>query len=544
MAKMAEKHLILCGGAEAKETTGTTIHELQLEKKPKQIFLNIDSLLSKMLEAIPPVLHDLLEIATYVYVGDQFISRGGEKSFDYGNKWHRRLHYIIPVCKDSFWGQDTVKELLEDTLSAAAGETYTFEFIHRPERDRPNFLDVTENADYKYKIEEVLLFSGGLDSFTGAMDEIVGQGRNVCLVSHQSNGKLVKLQRDLHKRLADLSVCKVKPLHVPVLVNKRKDMTHDKSQRTRSFLFATLGAIVAHYEKLNRVRFYENGIVSCNLPWDGQTLQARATRSTHPKVLSLLSNLISEVVDYDFTFENPYFNKTKTDVVERLVELQHQVMIEDTRSCAGSVYRKPHTHCGTCSQCVDRRFATIAAKCEKCDPQRTYYTNIFIDELKETYDKAMAVGFVGFTNSTESSTIDSFTHNYLSDLVEISRYITNNGSEEGLKLLFELHLRHAKQINAVVDTKMAENVVNLRKGILPETCLVNMIAQKKHLKIAEITKKKKRKDTSGLSREQKEINDKTLIISTLLAHHRFQIAGKEGGELNFLPIEQKEIAKQ
>jgi len=305
----------------------------------------------------------------------------------------------------------------------------------------------------------------------------------------------VKLQRELHRYLVGLCRQGPEPLHVPVMINKDKRLTREKSQRSRSFLFATLGAIVAHYEKLTRVRFYENGVVSCNLPWDGQTLQARVTRSTHPKILHLLSNLISEIVGYDFHFENPYFNKTKTDVVERLIELHQQVLIEKTRSCAGSIYRKPFTHCGKCSQCIERRFATIAAKCEECDPQRIYYTNIFIDELEDVCDRAMAAGFVGFANQTESMTVDSFTRKNLTDLVDISRYITDRGREHGLKILFNLHARHSKQVNGVIDAKLKENSQNIRKGILPESCLVNMVAQRKHLNIDKLIKKKKQKGT-------------------------------------------------
>ena len=56
--------------------------------------------------------------------------------------------------------------------------------------------------------------------------------------------------------------------------------------------------------------------------------------------------------------------------------------------------------------------------------------------------------------------------------------------------------------------------------------------------------KAKKDDTPRINRQQKEINDKTLLISTLLAHHKFNMVGKEGHELIFEPIGQNEIAKQ
>jgi hypothetical protein len=268
------------------------------------------------------------------------------------------------------------------------------------------------------------------------------------------------------------------------MINKDRRLTHEKSQRSRSFLFATLAAIVAHHEGLERARFYENGIVSCNLPWDGQTLQARATRSTHPRVLHLLSMLVSEVVGYDFRFENPYFEKTKTEVVERLAELYQQALIKETRSCAGSVYQNPYTHCGRCSQCIDRRFATIAAKCEECDPQRIYCTNIFTDALEDVVDRTMAAGFVGFAHQTGIGSQDGFTMKYVVQLLEMSRHMGVNGQEEGLKRLFELHRRHAGQVNAVIDCKLRENTERLRIGSLPESCLVRIVASGEHRNVA------------------------------------------------------------
>ena len=46
-----------------------------------------------------------------------------------------------------------------------------------------------------------------------------------------------------------------------------------------------LGAAVAHSSGLDGVSFYENGIVSINLPLCGQEVGGRATRTTHPQSL-------------------------------------------------------------------------------------------------------------------------------------------------------------------------------------------------------------------------------------------------------------------
>ena len=56
--------------------------------------------------------------------------------------------------------------------------------------------------------------------------------------------------------------------------------------------------------------------------------------------------------------------------------------------------------------------------------------------------------------------------------------------------------------------------------------------------------KKNRNTAPVMSREQKEINEKTLIISTLLTHHSFDNVDEDGQELMFEAIGQDEIATQ
>ncbi len=490
---MVKQHLILCGEIKTTKPENVVTHELQLGKG--KICLDVESITQKMVQDLPDVIHDLLEIATYVYVGDQMVSRGGLKSFDYAEKWGRCLDFRIPVREYELWSDPKIKEQLEELLSFASGDTYSFDFVQRKRSELPKFLNLKTDITPEYEYDEILLFSGGLDSFTGAVDKIVAHKNKIVLVSHQSNNKLVGLQRKLHKYLASLCSAGPKPLHVPVMINKNKRLTQETSQRTRSFLYGALGAIIATMFKLNRVKFYENGIISCNLPFDGQTLQARSTRSTHPKLLHLFSLFISELTDSDFYFENPYFAKTKTDVVERLLELHHQKCIEDTRSCAKSVYRKPHTHCGTCSQCIDRRFATLASQCQEHDPSQLYAIDIFKEELNNIHDRAMAVGFVGFANSLESMTVDNFVQKFSSDVHEIARYISNQKYEVTLKNIFDLHYRHAVKVDKVMDAKCKENISLVRKGMLPNNCLINMVLRGEHRDIGKLFEKSKGKKT-------------------------------------------------
>ena len=75
-------------------------------------------------------------------------------------------------------------------------------------------------------------------------------------------------------------------MHVPVLVTRRESLrVQEYTQRSRSFLYAALACTVARLFANSKVRFFENGVVSINLPISEQVVGARATRTTHPLVL-------------------------------------------------------------------------------------------------------------------------------------------------------------------------------------------------------------------------------------------------------------------
>lgn len=514
---MPKPHLILCGGTELAGPGDAVVHRLELGKGTGRISLGVDAITEKMVQDLSGALRDLLEIATYVYVADQAVSRGGTTQFEYGQKWVRRLDFRIPVREYEIWSDPEVSGLLAEALSFASGDVYRFHFGQQPTNEFPQFLDFAAAAEPQYDYDEVVLFSGGLDSFAGAVDEVVDHNACPILVSHQSNRKMTRLQRRLHEYIVGLHTSGLKPLHVPVMINKDRRLTRETSQRSRSFLYACLGTIVAKMFGLNRVKFYENGVVSCKLPFDGQTLQARSTRVTHPKFLHLLSTVISEVTGSDFHLENPYFLKTKTEVCLRLRELLHEAYIRETRSCAKSIYRSPSNHCGTCSQCIDRRFATLASECQQYDPDWLYALNIFTDELHNVYDRTMASGFVGFASRFETMTIEGFVQKFLPDINEIARYMEGRNSEEKLTKLFTLHQRHAEKVNEVIEAKCKENISAIRRGKLPVTCLVSMVARGEHLKVAELlkvdkgkpsrtkTRKRRRRVSSELTRREKEV---------------------------------------
>ena len=153
-------------------------------------------------------------------------------------------------------------------------------------------------------------------------------------------------------------------MHVPVLVTRQEPLrVHEYTQRSRSFLYTALACVIARLFGNSRIRFFENGVVSINLPISEQVVGARATRTTHPLVLERFREFFSAAVGKTIDIENPFIWKTKAEVIGSIVARGCGPLIQHTVSCTRSYdITKLHTHCGCCSQCLDRRFAVLAAR--------------------------------------------------------------------------------------------------------------------------------------------------------------------------------------
>ncbi len=189
------------------------------------------------------------------------------------------------------------------------------------------------------------------------------------LVSHRPVSTLDARQRKLFGELRNRFPSQL--IHVPVWINKDESFGREPTQRTRSFLFAALGTLVAQSIDAHGIRFYENGVLSVNLPFAEEALRARASRTTHPVTLHLLSLLAAAVTGRELLIDNPFFFKTKAEVVQSLAKHHQTDLIALTCSCSHLMFQSSEKrHCGQCSQCIDRRFAVAGAGLLSNDPER------------------------------------------------------------------------------------------------------------------------------------------------------------------------------
>jgi hypothetical protein len=280
-----------CGGLDVVSTLGGDRRALDVQGAARNINLRITDISKALVSDIPDVLLDLLEVAAYVYCADQQTRRGSEFLTDYGTDWRREMVFRIPVRAHSIWQRQEVRDGLADMLGFLADDHYTFEFVRAQSplaASEAYFSDLTDRADQP---DEIALFSGGLDSFAGVI-EAQAEGKKMVLVGHHSAPKIFNIQKQLVDAL-NQRACGPRLFFVPVNITNTGSVPVEYTQRTRSFLFAALGVVVARMFGKDEITFYENGVVSLNIPIAGDVLGARATRTTHPRVIRGFETLIA-----------------------------------------------------------------------------------------------------------------------------------------------------------------------------------------------------------------------------------------------------------
>jgi hypothetical protein len=477
---MANERAILCGSVSDGSLSLQDPRPLRLRLwgQHRNVRLTIQDVRRALMKSLAPAFLDLIDIATYVYCADQAIRRGGDGVQDFGENWRRNLFFRIPVRNPALWKMAAVHDPLVTTLSFLSEDEYHFDF-EQLTRDHPfeSYLEF-DSTPYDGIVEEVVMFSGGADSLGGAVQESIIDKRKVLLVNHRSTGKLVPR----HHRLLELlreQAKDCKPLHFPVVINKAKSLGREYTQRTRSFLYASLGATFAMMIGLKQLRFYENGIVSLNLPPSPQVIGARATRTTHPQVLNGFSRLFSQLAEKTFVVENPFLWKTKTEVVRLIADAGCGKLLKLATSCTHTwEITKQHTHCGTCSQCIDRRFAVLAAGQEANDPGEAYKVDLLVGErnrgdAKKGDPQTMIAAYLETANDIEKMNAIQFFSRF-GEASRVLRHLAGNADATAMQV-FDLHRRHAKQVTGVIDQAFAQYGAAIRKRELPANCLLRLV---------------------------------------------------------------------
>ena len=102
------------------------------------------------------------------------------------------------------WGKDSVREALVETLGFLSEDEFSFDFRQATtSTGLQPYLDLSDPSAQAISPDEVIVFSGGLDSLAGTVDELIGNNKKVVLVSHQSSTTVASRQNGLVNALRE-----------------------------------------------------------------------------------------------------------------------------------------------------------------------------------------------------------------------------------------------------------------------------------------------------------------------------------------------------
>lgn len=482
---------VACGSAVHGAPEGALC--LQLNGQPN-LKVDISGLDRQLMTRVPSRFRDLIRIASYVLAADQAVKRGEEDTVDLGDRWRRDFKFVVGVEDTATWNNDDLRQTLESTLSFLSDDFYTFEFVPQRESE-PEQLNFGAIQDEPFLPVEgfssVQLFSGGMDSFTGAAEELLRHGRDIILVSHRSASKTWKLQRDLIGYLRARAPGR-RLMHVAVEMTKQDDrLRRERTQRSRSFLYAALAGTVAKLVGIDAIRFYENGIIGMNLPILPQVVGGRATRTTHPEVLRGFQKILSLLNEAPLKVENPFEFLTRAEVIQRLHATGAVDLLSHTVSCA-HVHKSStmHPHCGVCSQCVDRRVSALAAGHADHDPAEGYAVDILLgkhpsDPTRRLVDieRTMVVGYVEAADRYRDIATPIEMQRRVPEVTRALLGITERygcDADEALRRVHDLHRRHGAGVDAAIQSLYTPENIRAQRtpnGLSPDSMIAMLGAR-------------------------------------------------------------------
>lgn len=332
---------------------------------------------------------DLFVMASIVYGIDILLPR---ESIGFDG-WSREIEVAFPVENlDCFLAS---KHELEELLKFLTGDLWLVSFerrtinrMYKSGRRQKVYKD-----SYRDKHKVVNLFSGGMDSLIGTINQLVGSTDSVCLVSHtDSMFKGAKtdqeeILRELQKKYRHYHYL---PTRVDMCKHDINGNSYEKETtlRSRSFLFLSMAVLVADsIDPMMPVHIPENGTISLNYPLTPSRRSSCSTRTTHPHFLELMEQFLHSAA-LNHNIINAYQLCTKGEMVENCMDIDLlKATYPHSCSCGKRGTRKDirddvhATHCGVCMPCIYRRAAL-----HKIGVSETVGTDIFISRKRNMMD--------------------------------------------------------------------------------------------------------------------------------------------------------------
>jgi len=301
---------------------------------------------------------DLYILAVGCYIADQRISRKthGEDS------WSRRIDLFVPVSDPGLWEQQAEK--ISNLLGFLSGDYWT---VHFRGRDKLPQYPFSGQPITLPETNCVSLFSGGLDSYIGAIN-LLQADANPIFIGQYSSPDVCAAQKKCAQSLSNNYVKRASYLQVYTNVPQISLYgVLENTMRSRSFLFFSIGSLIASSLPLPAILSVpENGFISLNLPLSLHRLGSLSTKTTHPYLMNLFQTLLQQL-QLPVTIQNPFQFHTKGEMVRGCANQSLlRENVANTMSCSHPTRARfaglpPKCHCGACVPCLIRRAAIVSA---------------------------------------------------------------------------------------------------------------------------------------------------------------------------------------
>jgi len=314
---------------------------------------------------IPSLYEDLFIIGLSIFAIDKRVSR--KNSFD---NWTRKLEVSIPVLEKEKW--DCVKEKWENMLSFLTGDIWNISFrksydiFSKRNRSSSKRIDISGCTC-------VSLFSGGLDSFCGAI-ELLSKGESPCLIGHNEYPKLRKKQENLCKMFCN-KYPKQKTVFASFTANSRAPKGEDgvldipeNTSRGRSLLFLCAAVSIAGIiGDGTRIYVPENGFIGLNIPLTNNRKGTCSTRTTHPYFIKAYNEIL-DLVHINHRVENFFAFNSKREIVNQVKNTEvfkqgARLTISCSHPCLPRYKKEGNKtypkNCGYCYPCLIRKSSML-----------------------------------------------------------------------------------------------------------------------------------------------------------------------------------------
>lgn len=406
--------------------------------------------------SIPEVYEDLFVIGISVFALDKRISRR-----KFTDCWTRDISVSIPVlCYEQWSGTETQ---WNKTLGFLTGDKWNIQFRQckkqYSQRENPNRVHLELD-----KCNCVSLFSGGLDSFCGAI-KLLEDGLSPCLVGHNEYPKLRKKQQEFvdtfQSIYAEQNVKFVSfsaNSRAPKTIEGEKLKGTENTSRGRSLLFLCAALSIAGIlgEDIP-VYIPENGFIGLNIPLTNGRKGTCSTRTTHPFFLSGVKDIL-QTVGITNPIRNFFAYSSKREIVNLVKDKEafkkhYMDTISCSHPCLARWNKKGHNeypvNCGYCYPCLIRKSSLIDVEDFKYsfEAERIAFLNKYGETEKSSdlravmstvyrykkLDDNMIRQMIGYAGSVDAETTEKFLNLYKSTMEDLMELFSKD--EEMLKLI-------------------------------------------------------------------------------------------------------------